>query len=141
MKLNSLYCSIAISFLGMSTLYRTAVHSISTSVLRGRVLTATQLFIIHMSVILSHLCNELCEVVDSRPARLDITPVGGVDLVHGSKVVHAGEEDVDLDNVVKAGASGLKDGLEVLDAAVGVCLDVTRDEFASLGVLQGEDCQ
>lgn len=92
---------------------------------------------------------------DSRSARLDITPVGGIDLVHLGKVVHAGEEDVDLDNLVNAGASGLEDGSEVLDALMlakrlasnsrvprgegssttyGVSLNVAVDQLASLSV-------
>lgn len=73
---------------------------------------------------------------DSRPTGLDITPVGGVDLVHGSEVVHAGEEDVDLDNVVEVGAGGLEDGAQVLDAAVGVRLHVTGNDLA-IEVLEG----
>ena len=59
--------------------------------------------------------------MNSRPAGLNIAPVGGVDLVHGSKVVHVGEEDIDLDDVVNGGASSLQDGSQVLDALV-LCL-------------------
>lgn len=55
---------------------------------------------------------------NSRSARLDIAPVGGVDFVHLGKVIHAGEEDVDLDDLVEAGASGLEDSRQVLDALV-----------------------
>lgn len=55
---------------------------------------------------------------NSRPARLDIAPVGGIDLVHFGKVIHVGEEDVDLDDLFNARASGFEDGREVLDALV-----------------------
>lgn len=53
-----------------------------------------------------------------RPAGLNIAPVGHVDLVHGGKVIHVGEEDVDLDDIVDGGARGLKNGRQVLDALV-----------------------
>jgi hypothetical protein len=72
----------------------------------------------------------------SRPAGLDVSPVCRVHLVHLGKVVHAREEDVDLDDIVEAGACGLEDGLQVLDAAVGVSLDVAGDELARLGILR-----
>ena len=53
-----------------------------------------------------------------RPAGLDVASVGRVDLVHLGKVLHVGEPDVDLDDLLEGGASGLEDGLEVLDALV-----------------------
>lgn len=62
--------------------------------------------------------DEQCSVDDLRAARLDVTPVGGVNLVHLGKVVHAGKEDVDLDDLVEGGTGSLEDGLEVLDALV-----------------------
>lgn len=91
---------------------RTAVHSISTSVLRGRVLTATHLYIMLASGPKSR------DLGDSRPAGLNITPVLHVNLIHGSKVVHVGQKDVDLDNMVDSGASSLENGSQVLDALV-----------------------
>lgn len=51
----------------------------------------------------------------SRPARLHIAPVGAVNLIHLGKVVHVGEEDIDLDDIVDVGASLLEDSTEVLD--------------------------
>jgi hypothetical protein len=32
--------------------------------------------------------------------RLDISPISHVDLIHGSKIVHARQEDINLDNLV-----------------------------------------
>lgn len=55
---------------------------------------------------------------DSRPDGLDLAPVLRVDLVHGGKVGHVGDEDIDLDDVLDGGASSLEDGLQVLDALV-----------------------
>lgn len=53
-----------------------------------------------------------------RPAWLDIPPVLHVDRVHLGKVVHVGQEDVDLDDLVDARAGGLEDVGQVLDALV-----------------------
>ena len=58
------------------------------------------------------------EVLVLRSARLDVAPVQGVDLVHLGEVIHVGQEHVDLDDVLEASASGLQDGLQVLDALV-----------------------
>jgi hypothetical protein len=55
---------------------------------------------------------------NSRSARLDVSPIGGVDLVHGSKVGHVRQEDVDFDDLCDVGAGGLEDGGQVLDALV-----------------------
>ncbi len=47
-----------------------------------------------------------------------------------SKVGHVGDEDVDLDHLLDARASLLKDGLEVLDALGGLLLDGAFDKVA-----------
>ena len=60
-----------------------------------------------------------------RPAGLDVAPVGLVDLVHGGEVVHIGEEDVDLDDVLDGGAGLLEDGRQVLDALVLFQVSIT----------------
>lgn len=73
-----------------------------------------------------------------RSAGLDITPVGGVNLVHLGKVVHVGEEDVDLDDLLQAGAGGLKNGREVLDALVLVKLAISSFVRCSFGNIQCE---
>jgi hypothetical protein len=55
---------------------------------------------------------------NSRSARLDVSPVRGVDLIHLGKVVHVGQEDVDLDDIAEIGSGSLKDCAQVLDALV-----------------------
>lgn len=69
--------------------------------------------------------NKICQIVmlgkekrNSRPAGLDVAPVRAVHLVHLGKVAHVGQEDVDLDDLFEAGAGGLEDGGQVLDALV-----------------------
>lgn len=54
-------------------------------------------------------------------------------LVHGSKVVHVIEEDVDFDNLVDVRTSSHENGLEVADASSGLLLDGALDQVA-LGV-------
>lgn len=99
-----------------------AVHSISTSTLRGRVLTATQ------------LCDgeyvppfHQQRVSSSRPAGFYVAPVLAIDLVHGGEVVHASEEDIHLDDLEDIRSGSLQDGRKVLDALVllerSVCLE------------------
>lgn len=39
--------------------------------------------------------------------------------VHLSEIIHRSQEDIDLDNLFDGGASGGKDGGEVLDAELG----------------------
>ena len=51
-----------------------------------------------------------------RPARLYITPISHVNLVHFGKVGHVGEKHVDLDDLVDVGPCSLEDCGEVLDA-------------------------
>lgn len=58
------------------------------------------------------------EQMNLRSAGLDVAPVGAVDLVHLGKVAHVGQEDVDLDDLLEAGAGGFEDGGQVLDALV-----------------------
>lgn len=55
---------------------------------------------------------------DLRPAWLHITPVSHVDLVHLGKVIHAGQEDIDLDDLVDVGTGGLENSRQVLDTLV-----------------------
>ena len=106
---------------------KTAVHSISTSVFKGSVLTATHLKNMTKTPILlaKSSLNVLVENSsltrrwsDSRAARLDLSPVGAVDLIHLGKVGHVGEEHVDLDDILDGGAGGLENGGEILDALV-----------------------
>lgn len=40
----------------------------------------------------------------SRSAGFDIAPVLAVDLVHGGKVIHVGQEDIDLDDLENVGS-------------------------------------
>lgn len=54
--------------------------------------------------------------INLRAARLDIAPIGHVHLVHLGKVVHVGEKDVDLDDLVDTSARSLEDGGQVFDA-------------------------
>ena len=58
----------------------------------------------------------------------------GVLGVHLSEVVHVAEEDVDLDDLGKAGAGLGEHGLEVLEAAVGLLGDGAGHKLAGLGV-------
>jgi hypothetical protein len=53
-----------------------------------------------------------------RPDRLDLPPVLHVHRVHIGKVVHVGQEHVDLDHLVDVGAGGFEDVGEVFDALV-----------------------
>ncbi|KAL3704129.1 hypothetical protein TMatcc_009819 [Talaromyces marneffei ATCC 18224] len=70
--------------------YKTAMHSISTSVLRGKVLTATQL---------SH----------HPPKKLDIAPVLRIHRIHIRKVVHIIQKHIDLDHLVDRSTSCFED--------------------------------
>ena len=71
---------------------------------------------------------------NSRSARLDVAPVGGVDLVHLGEVVHVGKENIDLDDLLEAGASCLKNGRKVLDALVLYLLAFRPLVFSSTGI-------
>lgn len=92
--------------------YKTAMHSISTSVPSGNCFAATQL---GSSVSVSD--HVICSL-PIRSARFHIPPVLGVDFVHLRKVGHIGQEDVDFDRVVDSGTCGLQDRGEILDALV-----------------------
>lgn len=70
------------------------MHSISTSVFLGRVLTAT-----HLYQVSSYSGYPSKEESNIRPARLDISPVLHINRVHVVKVVHIRDEDVDLHNL------------------------------------------
>jgi hypothetical protein len=48
--------------------------------------------------------------------------------VHIGKVVHVGQEDIDLDDLGDVGASGLNNGLEVLAALSSLLADSALDE-------------
>lgn len=62
--------------------------------------------------------NEIDSGVNSRSAGLDIAPVLHVNGVHLSKVIHVGQEDIDLDDLCDIGAGLLEDVGQVLDALV-----------------------
>jgi hypothetical protein len=73
------------------------VHSISTSTFNGKVLTATHLHLIstHHSIITDY---------DSRPTRLNSTPILRINLVHLGKIIHISQEYIDFNDVVDARA-------------------------------------
>jgi hypothetical protein len=54
------------------------------------------------------------ESIDSRPTGLNIAPVLHVNLVHGGKVIHVGQEHIDLDSIIEACASSLQYDSKVL---------------------------
>lgn len=54
------------------------------------------------------------ESIDSRPTGLNITPVLNVNLVHGGKVIHVGQEHIDLNSIIEACASSLQYDTKVL---------------------------
>lgn len=109
-KLSELFCVVSIySFdLGLVT---TPTHLISMFALRGRVLTATHLS--RVSIDERHF-----SVGNSRPSRLNLAPVVLVHLVHLGVVLEVRQEDVDLDNIVNAGAGLLQNSTEVADNLV-----------------------
>lgn len=92
------------------------MHSISTSVLRGSVLTATHL--LHTVVSKPRKAMRSAQGPHLRPAWLNISPVGHVDLIHLGKVVHVGQEHINLDDFVDVAAGRLKYSGQVLDALV-----------------------
>jgi hypothetical protein len=55
---------------------------------------------------------------DSRPRRLHIAPVRRIHLIHLGKVLHIGEKDIDLDDVLETRSCRFQDGAQVLDALV-----------------------
>lgn len=55
---------------------------------------------------------------DLRSARLDIAPILHVDFVHGMEIVHVGEKDVHLDNIVNRRTRRLQHKCQVLDNLV-----------------------
>lgn len=57
-------------------------------------------------------------VKHSRSTRLDITPVGLVHLIHLCKVVHIGQEHIDLDDLFDGCSCFLENSGKVLDALV-----------------------
>lgn len=64
-----------------------------------------------------------------RPDGLDLPPVLLVHRVHLGKVVHVGQEHVDLDHLVDVGARRFEDVGEVLDALVlGMSVAVKEGE-------------
>ena len=70
--------------------------------------------------------------INVRAAGLDVSPVGDVDLVHLGKVVHAGEEDVDLDDLFDCGAGGLDCdllGVLALDSASAILSTMQWQEY------------
>jgi hypothetical protein len=61
-----------------------------------------------------------------------VRKVLAVDTVHLRKVGHVGEEDVDFDDALDANASLREDGLDVVNAGLGLIGDGTRDEVSLL---------
>jgi hypothetical protein len=54
-------------------------------------------------------------VNNSRPGRLNLAPIVLVHLVHLGVILEIRQEDVDLDNIVDAGAGLLQNSTEVAD--------------------------
>lgn len=55
----------------------------------------------------------------TRPRRFDFArEIRLVDFIHGSEIVHGGDEDADADDVVERGSCGFEDGGEVEETAV-----------------------
>ena len=55
---------------------------------------------------------------DTRSSWLDLSPVSLVYLIHLRKIVHAAQEDVDLDHFLEVGTGFLQNGTKILDAFV-----------------------
>lgn len=89
------------------------MHSISTSVFKGNVLTATHLD--RVSVIPENVQQSSRYV---RPAWLNITPVLHINRVHIGKVIHIRQEHIDLDDLVDIRSGGFEDMGQVLNALV-----------------------
>lgn len=127
------------------------MHSISTSVFNGSVLTATHL----QGTTYQHPTAHRQKIRKGekrhlRPTGLHIAPVLHVNRVHLAKVIHVGQKHVDLDHLGDVGTGRLEDMGQVLDALVlasrqisvfqladytyGVGLDIAVDQFASHGI-------
>jgi hypothetical protein len=72
----------------------------------------------HASTTTSPSRDRRAKRINSRPARLHITPVLHVDRVHLGEVIHVGQEDIDLDDLVDIGTGFLENVAQVLDALV-----------------------
>ena len=115
------------------------MHSISTSTFLGSCLTATQLraglWVNHLAYSSFMLCF-LSQVLSANnappPGYLSSTLHLRKLLETHREVGHVGDEDVDLDDLVDAGAGLLQHGLEVLAALGRLLLDGARDEVAVL---------
>jgi hypothetical protein len=98
-----------------SASHSTAIHSISTSVFSGNVLTATHLQPSHqLSIPGPHYKDEGY----IRPTRLHIPPILHINRIHLRKVTHIRQEHINLDHLVDSGTRGLEHMREVLDALV-----------------------
>lgn len=93
------------------------MHSISTSVFNGNVLTATHLLNISQQPIPVPLDRK-----HLRPRRLNLAPVLRIHGIHIRKVIHIIQEHVHLDDLVEGRASLFEDVREVLDALMLQCL-------------------
>ena len=54
----------------------------------------------------------------SRSARLHISPIGHVNLIHLRKIIHIAQKHIDLDNLCQIRASFFEDGAKIGDAFV-----------------------
>ena len=95
-----------------------AEHSISTSVFNGSVFTATQV----RTYTKSHTPSAssvfkillLAEIDSTYRLRLLAEPLT-IDLIHSGEVVHVRKENVNLDDLLEAGASLFKHGFKVTE--------------------------
>lgn len=97
------------------------MHSISTSVSKGSVLTAT-----HLDKV-SILRRRYTTAKYIRPAWLHITPVLRINRVHTGKVIHIRQEHINLDDLVDVRSSSFEDMGQVFDALVLLLLAYFHD--------------
>lgn len=88
------------------------MHSISTSVFKGSVLTATHLDEVSIFPRIYATTKYI------RPAWLHITPVLRINRVHTGKIIHIGQEYIDLDDLIDVRSGGFEDMSQVFDTLV-----------------------
>lgn len=86
------------------------MHSISTSVSNGSCFTATQVRHYYCQS-LSILYKSMGQVMEATHRLLVPDEELVISFVHRSKVIHRGDENIDLEDVVQAAASFFEDGL------------------------------
>ena len=86
------------------------MHSISTSVFNGRVLTATHL---HQLVSIRILRSK--GKYNVRPTRLNLTPILHINRIHIGKVIHIRQKDIHLEHLCDVAPSRLEDVAQVFD--------------------------